>query len=114
MASTHDTAAVRPHIFIQTNSKQSIGAIVSGYSMQRNSAHAAEFDVTVMQQEDYPFFARREGQSYMRHGVKPVWHENDLVSEAQLKEAMAKNFIRHDSFEVMQQVPALRPVQAAA
>jgi hypothetical protein len=33
-----------------------------------------------MQQEDYPFFAKREGQTYMRHGVKRVWHENDLQS----------------------------------
>ena len=80
MASTHDTAAVRPHIFIQTNSKQSIGAIVSGYSMKRNSAHAGKFDVTVMQQEDYPFFAKREGQTYMRHGTNRVWHESDLQS----------------------------------
>lgn len=80
MASNQDSGAVRPHVFIQTNSKQSIGAIVSAYSMQRSSAHADKFDVTVMQQEDYPFFKQREGQSYMRHGVKRVWHENDLQS----------------------------------
>ena len=48
--------------------------------MKRNSAHAAQFDVTVMQQENYPFFAKREGQTYMRHGSKRVWHENDLQS----------------------------------
>jgi hypothetical protein len=80
MASTGNAGATRPHIFIQTNSKQSIGAIVSAYSMKRNSAHADKFDVTIMQQEAYPFFAKREGQSYMRHGVKRVWHENDLQS----------------------------------
>ena len=80
MASTETAGATRPHIFIQTNSKQSIGAIVSAYSMKRNSAHADEFDVTIMQQEDYPFFAKREGQTYMRHGVKRTWHENDLQS----------------------------------
>ncbi len=80
MASTGNTGATRPHIFIQTNNKQSIGAIVSAYSMKRNSAHADKFDVTFMQQEAYPFFSRREGQSYMRHGVKRVWHENDLQS----------------------------------
>jgi len=74
------SVADRPHVFIQTNSKQSIGAIVSAYSMKRNSAHADDFDVTVMQQEDYPFFRAREGQSYTRHGVQRVWHENDLQS----------------------------------
>jgi hypothetical protein len=80
MAATGTAEANRPHIFIQTNSKQAIGAIVSAYSMKRNSKHAGKFDVTIMQQEAYPFFARREGQSYMRHGVKRVWHENDLQS----------------------------------
>ena len=80
MASTGNAGATRPHIFIQTNSKQSIGAIVSAYSMKRNSKHADKFDVTIMQQEAYPFFAKREGQTYMRHGVKRTWHENDLQS----------------------------------
>lgn len=80
MASSGNAGATRPHVFIQTNDKQSIGAIVSAYSMKRNSAHADEFDVSVIRQEDYPFFARREGQSYMRHGVQRVWHENDLQS----------------------------------
>ena len=80
MASTENAGAARPHIFIQTNSKQGIGAIVSAYSMKRNSKHADKFDVTIMQQENYPFFAKREGQTYMRHGVKRTWHENDLQS----------------------------------
>ena len=80
MAATRNAEATRPHIFIQTNDKQSIGAIVSAYSMKRNSAHADKFDVSVIRQEDYPFFSQREGQSYMRHGVKRVWHENDLQS----------------------------------
>ncbi len=70
----------RPHVFIQANAKQSIGAVVSAYSMQRNSRHADEFDVTVMRQEDYPFFRARDGQSYRRHGVSRIWQENDLQS----------------------------------
>ena len=69
MASTENAGATRPHVFIQTNNKQSIGAIVYAYSMKRNSAHADKFDVSVIRQEDYPFFAKREGQTYMRHGV---------------------------------------------
>lgn len=71
---------VRPHIFIQTNDKQSIGAIVSAYSMKRNSAHAEKFGVTIMRQEDYPFFRERHGQVYKRHGVERTWLENDLQS----------------------------------
>ena len=79
MASTENAGGVRPHVFIQTNNKQSIGAIVSAYSMKR-SPHADKFDVSIMHQEDYPWFAKREGQSYARHGVERVWHENDLQS----------------------------------
>lgn len=77
---TEGNEAVRPHIFIQTNNKQSIGAIVSAYSMTRNSAHADKFDVTIMHQEDYPWFAKRHGQNYKRHGVERTWLENDLQS----------------------------------
>ena len=54
VAPNQDEAAVRPQIFIQTNNKQSIGAIVSAYSMKRNSAHGDDFDVTIMHQEENP------------------------------------------------------------
>jgi hypothetical protein len=80
MPASHGDAAVRPHIFIQTNAKQSIGAIVSAYSMKRHSAHADQFDVTIMKQEDYPFFREHEGQTYRRHGTKRVWRNDDLQS----------------------------------
>ena len=70
----------RARIFIQTNDKQSIGAIVSAYSMKRSSKHADKFDVTIIRQEDHGFFHDREGQSYRRHGVERVWHNDDLQS----------------------------------
>jgi hypothetical protein len=73
-------ATKRPHIFIQTNAKQAIGAIVSAHSMKRNSAHADKFDVSVMHKEDYPYFQAREGQNYMRHGDKRLWLNEDLQS----------------------------------
>ena len=79
MASTGNAGATRPHIFIQTNNKQSIGAIVSAYSMTR-SPHADKFDVTIMNKDNYPWFAQRDGQTYKRHGVDRVWLENDLQS----------------------------------
>ena len=53
MASTGHEGATRPHIFIQTNSKQSIGAIVSAYSMKRNSKHADKFDAVVVCTPDH-------------------------------------------------------------
>ena len=80
MASLEDTPPVRPHVFIQTNAKQSIGAIVSAYSLKRNSSHPDAFDVTVMHQEDYSYFRAREGQTYLRHGVRRTWFNDDLQS----------------------------------
>ena len=70
----------KARIFIQNNDKQSIGAIVSAYSMKRSSKHADKFDVTTIRQEDYEFFRTREGQSYRRHGVERIWHNDDLQS----------------------------------
>ena len=70
----------RQGVFIQTNARQAIGAAVSAYSMKRNSVHAQEFDVTIMRQEDYPYFQGREGQTYLRHGVKRTWLNHDLQS----------------------------------
>lgn len=80
MSKDSQTGGVKPRVFIQTNDKQSIGAVVSAYSMHRNSAHADKFDVTIMRQEDYPWFRERDGQTYRRHGVNRTWLENDLQS----------------------------------
>ena len=81
MASTDSAGVARPKIFIHTNNKQSIAAVVSAYSMKRNSPYADKFDVAIIQQEDYPFFARREGQSYLRRGETPrTWYQDDLQS----------------------------------
>ncbi|CAN5202885.1 hypothetical protein BH10PSE7_BH10PSE7_13960 [soil metagenome] len=80
MPNPTDTEPPKPRIFIQANDKQSVGALVSAYSMKRNSAHADRFDVTVIRQEDYPFFRAREGQTYRRHGVNRVWRNEDLQS----------------------------------
>ncbi len=80
MAIKQKVTSKKPHIFIQTNAKQEVGAIVSAHSMMRNSAHADKFDVSVMHKEDYPYFQAREGQTYMRHGSKRLWLNDDLQS----------------------------------
>jgi len=80
MPQSPDTTSPRPKVFIQTNDKQSIGAVVAAYSMKRSSKHADRFDVAVIRQEDYEFFRAREGQNYRRHGVTRTWHNDDLQS----------------------------------
>ena len=64
-------------IFIQTNERQWLGALVAAYSLKRNSAHADAFDVETMHVRDYPFLAAKEGQPFLRGGVTRVWHMHD-------------------------------------
>ena len=51
-------------VYIQTNERQWLGALVSAYSMKRNSAHADAFDVEIMHVRDFPFLREKEGQPF--------------------------------------------------
>ena len=67
-------------VFIQTNHKQYIGALVAEYALKRNSRHADKFDVRIIHMKDYPFFQTKEGQLYLRDGAKRTWLNDDLQS----------------------------------
>jgi hypothetical protein len=75
----------KPCVFIQTNEKQLVGALVSAYSLKRNSKRPDAFDVEIMHQEDHAFFRRMEGRTYLREGVKRPWHNEDLQSFTPLR-----------------------------
>ena len=53
---------MKPTVFIQTNHKQVVGALVSEYSLKRNSQNPDAFDVRIMHTKDYPFLCEHEGQ----------------------------------------------------
>ena len=67
-------------VFIQTNHKQIVGALVAEYALRRNSQNNDKFDVRIVNTNDYPFFKAREGQLYLRDGVKRTWLNDDLQS----------------------------------
>jgi len=67
-------------VFIQTNHKQITGAIVAQHALRRYSTHNDQFDVRIIEKKDYPYFDAREGQMYLRDGVKRVWLNDDLQS----------------------------------
>ena len=77
--------ASRPNVFIHTNHKQMVGALVSQYSMKRNSADPDAFDVHLIRHEDHPWFAEYEGREYLRDGASRVWHNEDLQSFTPLR-----------------------------
>ncbi len=72
-------------VFIQTNPKQWLGALVAEYSLRRNSAHADRFAIRIMNTADYPFLQAREGQLFLRGGQKRPWLNDDLQSFTPLR-----------------------------
>ena len=76
---------MKPTVFIHTNAKQIVGAIVSEYSMRRNSKRPDDFDIRVINTDDHPFLRRREGQGYIRDGVTRIWRNEDLQSFTPLR-----------------------------
>jgi len=76
---------MRPTVFIHTNHKQMVGALVSRYSLTRNSANAERFDVKLIDTADHEFLKRRDGQVYLRDGAERVWSFDDLQSFTPLR-----------------------------
>jgi hypothetical protein len=76
---------MKPTVFIQTNHKQLVGALVSAYSLRRNSRSADAFEVRILHHKDYPFFAAREGQPFLRDGGRWPWKNDDLQSFTPLR-----------------------------
>ena len=65
-------------VFIQTNPKQLTGALVAEHALRRYSQHNDRFEVRLINTHDYPFFAARDGQQYLRDGAHWEWLDNDL------------------------------------
>ena len=72
-------------VFIHTNERQWLGALVAEYSFRRNSRHPDQFEVRFIHTRDHPFLAAREGQSFLRGGTTRVWHMDDLQSFTPLR-----------------------------
>lgn len=67
-------------VFIHTNKKQELGAIVGRHSLKRNSANPDRFDVRIALQEDFGIFRDYDGRKYRRGGKWRVWDNTDLQS----------------------------------
>jgi hypothetical protein len=76
---------VKDTVFIHTNHKQMVGALVSAYSMRRNSRNPERFEVRIIDTKDFPFLAAREGQLYLRDGIRREWLMEDLQSFTPLR-----------------------------
>ena len=67
-------------VFIHTNAKQMVGAIVAAHSMKRQSKNPDAFDVKIINKEEFTFFRDFEGRKFLRAGGHRTWRNDDLQS----------------------------------
>ena len=79
---------MRPTVFIHSNPRQTIGALVARHALIRHSAAPERFDVRIVQTTDFSAFARFEGRNYLREGKQAVWRNDDLQSFTPLRFAV--------------------------
>ena len=79
---------MRNAVFIHTNPKQIVGALVARHALQSRSTAPERFDVRIVQTVDFPAFERFEGRSYLREGKQAVWRNDDLQSFTPLRFAV--------------------------
>jgi hypothetical protein len=79
---------MRNTVFIHTNAKQIVGALVAQHALHSRSAAPERFDIRIVQTTDFPAFDRFEGRSYLREGRQIVWRNDDLQSFTPLRFAV--------------------------
>ncbi len=72
-------------VFIHTNERQWLGALVAEYSFKRNSRNPDAFDVRFIHTRDHAFLADKEGRTFLRGGTTRDWRMDDLQSFTPLR-----------------------------
>jgi hypothetical protein len=75
---------VKPVVFIHTNAKQRLGALVSAHSFRRNARDADAFDVRLLETSRYPEL-EQGGHSFVRGRHVRRWDPDDLQSFTPLR-----------------------------
>ena len=76
---------MNPVVFVHTNDKQLLGALVSAHSLRTRSKSPDCFDVRILHTRDHAFMRGRDGQPYLRNGGTRVWRDDDLQSFTPLR-----------------------------
>jgi len=79
---------MRKAVFIHTNPKQIVGALVARHALVRHSKEPERFDVRIIQTTEFPAFASFEGRPYLREGRQVTWRNDDLQSFTPLRFAV--------------------------
>src|SRR3954470_19157877 len=78
---------MKPVVFIHTNDKQMLGALVSAHSYRRNSRNPDAFEVRVLRAEDRPEL-QEQRRTLLRGGHERAWDPGDLQSFTPLRYAV--------------------------
>jgi hypothetical protein len=76
---------VDKRVFIHTNERQWLGALVAAYSFKRNASNPDAFEVEFIHTRDHDFLHRKEGETFLRGGTSRVWRMDDLQSFTPLR-----------------------------
>jgi hypothetical protein len=76
---------MKPVVFIHTNEKQMVGALVAKHALKMNSKNPDSFDVKILALEETPHLYGREGRTYLRKGKIATWRNEDLQSFSPLR-----------------------------
>lgn len=76
---------MKPVVFIHTNDKQMVGAVIAEYALKKNSPNRDKFDIRILHVKDYPLLDVHEGRTYLRDGQKLVWRNDNLQSFTPLR-----------------------------
>ena len=82
------TSSDHPVVFIHTNAKQRLGALVSAHSFRRNARDPGSFEVRLIEAEGSEPLRAAEGRSFLRDGHRRVWQMDDLQSFTPLRFAV--------------------------
>ena len=74
---------MKPTVFIHTNDKQMLGALVSRYSLRKRSAHTNEFDIKFIEVKNYPCMLEREGQLVAGLIYNPITDDMYIAEKGQ-------------------------------
>ncbi len=75
---------MKPCVFIHTNEKQWLGAVVAAHALRRHAADPGGLEVRLLEAKDYPFLRSRVGQTYRSNGADREW-KYDLQSFTPLR-----------------------------
>ena len=75
---------MKPVVFVQTNAKQRLGAMVSAFSFRRNAREPDSFSVRIIDAADYPVLLEA-GRTILRDGRLSGWNPDDLQSFSPLR-----------------------------